>query len=170
MNHHTRSLGDIFAFNSTMVRLGLEDLEEEHAGYRMRDGEGSSIHFLVGHLLTSRVAILQMLGHATENPYSEQFGRGQVPPEGSGAPGISELAEQWDEVAGKLATALAELGEEDALAPQEGYPIPDQTVRGALMFRAWHESYHAGQIGLIRTELGYPALRDRLVALKASGG
>ena len=42
--------------------------------------------------------------------------------------------------------------------------MPDQTVRGALMFRAWHESYHVGQIGLILTELGYPALRERLLA------
>lgn len=170
MNDHTRSVSDIFAFNSTLVRLALEDLREEDSRWRMRDGEGSSIHFLVGHLLTSRVAILQMLGQATENPYSEHFGRSKVPAEGSGAPGLGELTRQWDEVAEKLAAVLESLGEEEALAPQQGFPSPDQTVRGALMFRAWHDSYHTGQIGLIRTELGYMALRDRLDAGRKQAG
>ena len=40
--------------------------------------------------------------------------------------------------------------------------MPDQTARGALMFLAWHESYHVGQMGLMRTEMGYPSVQARL--------
>lgn len=170
MSHHTKSLGDIFAFNATLVHLGLEDMTDEHARWRMRDGEGSSILFLVGHMLSSRVVVLNTLGHETDNPYKERFGSTFRPLADDDEISVAELARQWDEIAEKLAAALGQISEDQALAPVEGYPIPDQTVRGALMFRAWHESYHTGQLGLMRTELGYQALRERLVARREQGG
>jgi uncharacterized damage-inducible protein DinB len=164
MNDHTKSVTDIFEFNSTMVRVGLEDLTNEHATHQVRAGEGSSISYLVGHMLASRIGALKMLGVETENPYSELFG-GAVPArDGSDYPDVSELVGQWNQVSESFAAALADLGADDVLAPCEGFPIPDQTVRGALMFWAWHESYHLGQLGIMRTELGYPSLQSRLYA------
>jgi uncharacterized damage-inducible protein DinB len=164
VNESTKSLGDIYALNSKLIRLGLEDLSQEDASRRTRGGQGSSISYLVGHLLASRIAALRMLGKAEGNPYSQQFGGGTAASDGADYPSVADLAHQWDEVATRFATALEGLSHEDVLAAHEGFPVPDQTVRGALMFRAWHESYHVGQIGMIRTELGYPALRDRLLA------
>ena len=164
MNNHTRSIKDIFDFNSTMIRVGLADLTNEHAIYRVRDGQGSSISFLVGHMLSSRVGAMKLLGQATENPYSELFGGNVGALDGSAYPDIRHLYEDWVEVSQSFSDALAALSEADVLRPHEGFPVPDQTVRGALMFWAWHESYHVGQVGLIRTELGYPSLQERLYA------
>lgn len=165
MNDRTKSLADIFSFNSKMVRFGLEDLTDEGYDHRMRGGEGSSIRFLVGHLLASRIAVLKLLGQEAE---ADRMAAGS--PAGSEEPSLAEQRERWDEVAETLSAALGRLGDEDALAPQEGLPVADRTVRGALMFRSWHESYHVGQIGMIRTELGYPALRTKLQAELSRAG
>ncbi|MCB1036723.1 MAG: DinB family protein, partial [Acidobacteria bacterium] len=159
MNDFTKTLEDMFAFNTRVVRLGLEDLEDKDALHRMRGGEGSSISFLVGHLLASRASALKMVGEDLPEPLGAKAAA-----QGSEFPKVAQLAREWNEVALRFSEALGKLDAEQVLAPAGGLPVSDQTVRGALMFRAWHESYHVGQIGLIRTELGYAPLRDRLRA------
>jgi uncharacterized damage-inducible protein DinB len=168
MTIHTRSLADIYNINASLVSLGLSDLSNEDATHRTRNGEGSSISFITGHLLLSRVGLLKTLGAATENPYSGMFSPGSPTPDGSDYPHVTELASQWEDVHARLSTALAGLTDDDVLAEHDGLPIPDDTVRGAIMFRAWHESYHVGQIALLRTELG----RTPLITLfrNQSGG
>ena len=162
MNHHIKSVADIYAFNTLSVRVCLGDLSHDDAGRRWRDGDGSSILFLLGHLLSSRVGLLKRFGETEDNPYAELFGGNADPRDGADYPPLEELARGWDEVATRLESTLAGLSEDQVMASAEGFPIPDQTARGALMFLAWHESYHAGQIGLMRTEMGYPSMQARL--------
>lgn len=163
MNDLVYPLANTLAFNSEVVHLALEDLRPEDALYRTRNGEGSSIAFLVGHLASSRHGILKTLGKTTENPYKELFGGDASATDGTGYPSLPELIQGWNQTAEKLAAALDALTAEDLLKPAPaGYPTPDQTVRGVVGFLGWHETYHVGQIGLIRRELGYTAIRDRV--------
>lgn len=162
MNHHIKSVADIYAFNTVSLRVSLGDLSAEDAGRRWRDGGGSSIIFLLGHLLSSRVGLLKRFGETEDNPYAELFGGNAGARDASDYPGLDELARGWDDVAARLESTLAGLSEEQVMADAEGFPIADQTARGALMFLAWHESYHVGQIGLMRTEMGYPSVQARI--------
>lgn len=162
MHPEIKSVADIYAFNSLALGPVLSDLSDEEAGKQVRQGEGSSITFLVGHLLSSRTGLLKRFQETTENPFAELFGGNSTAQEASAYPSIGELATAWGEVAGRLQSTLESLTEEQILAPAEGFPIADQTARGALMFMAWHESYHVGQIGMMRTELGKPSLQARL--------
>ncbi|MDH3524891.1 MAG: DinB family protein [Acidobacteriota bacterium] len=157
----------LFRFNSGMLSLGLSDLGQEHAVRRLKDGEGSSIAFLVGHVTSSRYGLLKSLGAADGNPYAELYGSRVGARDGSAYPPIGELKAGWDEAAETLHAALDAVTDEEALAPDAaGFPIPDQTLRGRLTFVAWHESYHIGQIGILRTEMGYPSMRQMLYAAK----
>lgn len=162
MNPQIKSVADIYAFDTLSIRLSLGDLSDDDAGRRWRDGEGSSIHFLLGHLLSSRVGLLKRFGETEENPYAELFGGNAGARDAAAYPTLAELASGWDNVAGRLESTLESLTEDQITAAAEGFPIPDQTARGALMFLAWHESYHVGQIGLMRTEMGYPSIQARL--------
>lgn len=162
MNPQIKSVADIYAFNTVLVRVSLSDLQPDDAGRRWRQGEGSSIHFLLGHLLSTRVGLLKRFGETEENPYAEHFGGNVKPRDAAEYPPLNELASGWDAVAARLEATLGDLTEEQILTGAEGFPIPDATARGALMFLAWHESYHAGQIGLLRTEMGYPSVQARL--------
>ena len=114
---------DQFKFNSMVLSLATSDLKNEDAGHRLRGGEGSSVSFLIGHLLSSRYGLLKMLDAGEENPYAQLL-----------AP------------------------------PPEGFPIEDQTIRGGISFLSWHESYHVGQIGVLRTELGYSSTEHQVHA------
>lgn len=162
MNQHIRSVADIYAFNTLSVRASIRDLPPDDAGKRWRQGEGSSILFLLGHLLSSRVGLLIRFGAAEENPYAELFGANAGAQDADAYPAITELAGDWDKVADRFESMLDGLTEDQVLAGAEGFPIPDQTARGALMFLAWHESYHVGQLGLMLTEMGHPSVQQRV--------
>lgn len=158
----------LFRFNSHMLSIALADLAQEDAIYRLKGGEGSSIAYITGHITSSRYGLLKTLGAETDNPYAELFGAGVGSKDGSEYPPITELKAGWDAAAEKLHSALEAITDEQALAhdPDGNFPIPDQTLRGRLTFTAWHESYHIGQVGILRTERGYPSMRKMLYAAK----
>lgn len=162
MNPQIRSIADIYRFDTFMVGLVLEDLSDEHAGRRWRNGDGSSITFLVGHMLSSRVGLLKRFGETEDNPFAETFGALVDSKDASEYPPIADLKTRWHEVGERLAKTLDGLTDEDLNKPAEGFPIDDDTDRGALAFLAWHESYHVGQIGLMLTEMGLPSVRTTL--------
>ncbi len=162
MNPQIKSVADIYAFNTLSVRVCLGDLSEQDAGRRWRQGDGNSIHFLAGHLVSSRIGLLKRFGETEENPYAELFGSSASAQNAKAYPKLSAVAEGWEDVATRLESTLATLTEDQLMASAEGFPIPDATARGALMFMSWHESYHVGQIGLMRAEMGYPTLQARM--------
>jgi uncharacterized damage-inducible protein DinB len=154
-----------FKFNSMIVSLATSDLSNEHAGHRSRAGQGSSVSFLLGHLLSSRYGVLKMLGAGDENPFADQFGRGAVPKDVSEYPDVGEFKSKWDALTDLFHGTLEGASEEQLLAsPPDGFPIQDQTMRGAITFLCWHESYHVGQIGMMRTEQGYPSTEHQVHA------
>ncbi len=160
---------DQFKFSSMIVSLATSDMSNEHAGHRVRNGQGSSVLFLVGHLLSSRYGILKMLGAGDENPFAEQFGRGAEPKDVSEYPDVSEFKSAWDALSDEFHTALEGASDDQLLASApDGFPIQDQTMRGAISFLCWHESYHVGQIGMMRTEQGYPSTEHQVHAAMAA--
>ena len=156
---------DQFKFNSMILGLATGDLQNEHAGHRLKNGTGSSITYLMGHLLSSRYGILKMLGAGDDNPYAEGFGQNAEPRAGSEYPDVSEFNEAWTGLADSFHSTLENASDEQLLeAPPSGFPTEDQTLRGAINFLCWHESYHVGQIGTIRTELGYESIQHQVHA------
>ena len=122
----------------------------------------------MGHLLSSRYGMLKMLGAGDENPYADQFGRNAEPRDASDYPDISEFNQAWSALSDSFHAALAGASDEQMLAPApEGFPVEDQTMRGAIVFLCWHESYHVGQIGGMRTEMGYPSTEHLVHAAMA---
>lgn len=163
MSQLIKPITDMFDFNSNLTSLALGDLKNEDAVHRVKDGSGSSISYLTGHLLSSRYGMLKLVGAGEENPYADLFGREAGSRDGSEYPDISEFKSAWDALTPRFSAALGALTDDQVLAePPSQYPVEDNTVRGALMFLAWHESYHVGQIGIMRTERGYPSIQARL--------
>ncbi|MDH3253433.1 MAG: DinB family protein, partial [Acidobacteriota bacterium] len=105
----------LFRFNSGMLSLALSDLSPEDAVRRWKDGEGSSIAYLTGHLMSSRHGLLKSLGASDENPYKDLYGAGVGSKDGSAYPPIKELRAGWDDTSEKLHAALDALTDDDAL-------------------------------------------------------
>ena len=50
---------------------------------------------------------------------------------------------------------LENMTDENAMTEiQNAIPMHEKTIRGGVAFFTWHDSYHVGQIGSIRTNLG----------------
>lgn len=163
MSHLLRPITDLFRFNSEMVSLALADLAPDDVTHRLKGGEGSSVAYLVGHLCSSRYGLLQTLGAADSNPYKDLFGEGAGSRDGDDYPPLAELAAGWRDTAERLHQALDELTDEDAMRDDTaGYPTPEKSLRGRLAFVLWHETYHLGQMGILRTERGHLSLRQAL--------
>ena len=171
MSEPLKPIRETYRFNSELVSLALDDLDPEDAVRRWKSGEGSSIAYLVGHLSSSRYGVLRTLGAASENPYKELYGAGVGSSDGSAYPPLPQIADAWRETAQRLHAALDAVTDEQALqSSDDSYPTADRTLRGQLAFIAWHETYHVGQIGILRSEMGYTSLRQRLYAARQAGG
>jgi uncharacterized damage-inducible protein DinB len=72
---------------------------------------------------------------------------------------LAAVREAWDALNPILAEAITDLDAERPPAVPGRLPAADGTRMGTLVFLLQHEAYHLGQIGLLRRELGFPALR-----------
>lgn len=159
MHPEIRTTIAAFDFDTVLVRLGLEDVDRQQATLRLPGGF-VSIAWLAGHLLAGRHNVGRLAGLDLADPWKEQFGTDSECTDGRDYPAIETMATAWSELAGPLRARLVELDGEALAAESSAGPATDQTVRGALAFWTWHETYHVGQLGLIRARMGLPTLRD----------
>ncbi len=90
----------------------------------------------------------------------EHFGKGSVPSaDPTKNPSADEIRATFDRVHDQALSELAELGEATLDEPV-AEPHPRFTIKaGALTWAVQHERIHAGQIALLRRELGAEPLR-----------
>jgi uncharacterized damage-inducible protein DinB len=129
---------------------------------RAQVGEkNNSIHWLAGHLANIRCGVGAVTGLAWRSEWDRFFARGtdgQIP---NDAPGLVEIRERFARVSDDLALRFESLTDVELAAPfPRKLPIPDRSIRGAIAFLAYHESYHIGQMAYIRKWLGFPGLVD----------
>ena len=166
MSGSIKSLSGLFATSDFMIPFVLDDLTDDDARKRSRGDSGPSIAWTIGHLMRSRIWVLNLLGIERDNPYEEAFGKGAAT-DGADYPPLGELREQWDAIDAELIAALSGLSEEvlDTVL-EEGWHA-EQTKRDQVVFFAWHEGYHMGMIGAQRKAMGYPGPAERIMAARA---
>ncbi len=152
------------SFGTGHFNLGLQlgDLSNDDAIRRARDDSGSSISWIVGHLLDFRCSALAACGVEQDNPYREKFAFNVSATDGSDYPDIATLLQEWNDIHAKLTGAIAGLSEEQLLA-KSGLPGPhgEQSLLEALSFFTFHEAYHIGAIGVLRVQWGYRHTHER---------
>jgi uncharacterized damage-inducible protein DinB len=150
-----------------ILSLALPDLKEQDARKRVRNGEGPSIAWEVGHMLDYRCKVLGLLGVDKENPYAAKFGATGAT-DGSDYPEIADCLQQWKEVSAELEAAMEAATEESLGRIVERGAHGEKTALDSIVFLAWHEAYHVGALGGIRKALGYAGPAE-LVMAKSAG-
>lgn len=136
-----------------VLPFALTDVTNEVAVTRVRDGQGPSISWTLGHLLHYRQHVLGMLGGAKESSFASFANGGAT--DGSGYPDVVELRASWNRVGTALADRLTSVTDEQLGQPSGGAgPHGEKTILDEVIFFSWHEAYHLGAIGSIRTALG----------------
>ncbi len=150
-----------------IVNTVTGDLTDELARTRARDTEGPSVAWLLGHLLYYRYVMMGLLGHQQENPY-ERF-KDDVT-DRHDYPSIGDLVAQWNATSEKLTPAFDTATDEQMTAPMPGDGAHgEKKVLDMLVFFVWHEAYHMGQIGALRTHMGLTPTADLAMAAQSAG-
>ncbi len=124
----------------------------EDESRRAPAGGGNSLNWVLGHIAASRNDIHALLGMdpACGGEMAEIYRRGSSGETGgAGARSLPEIVELLDRSGQAIKKRLSEMSAADF-----DRPIERGTVGDALAFLQFHESYHAGQVGLLRRLLG----------------
>lgn len=153
---------------TNMVLLkSLEDLAEPYTTTRVRNGQGPSLAWEVGHLLDFRCRLIQLLGVARENPYSDLFPASG--PANAAAPRMADLQRDFQQIASELETAMSAVTETALRRAVDGEGHGEKTLLDSIAFLVWHEAYHVGAIGSIRKVLGYAGPAELFRSEAAAG-
>lgn len=155
-------LASIFRLNTELVLNCIEDLDDERALAR---GEPpvNSIAFLVAHLTETRHLMARYMGQPLPSPLSEAFAKARTLEQAGPLPSLDELRAHWERISAHIAVQIERLDTVQlAQSSSQRLPGTDGTLLGALAFLAQHESYHLGQIGILRRQLGCSPMSHRL--------
>ncbi len=143
----------IYAIGNRLVARTIEGVSREDL---LRAPEAMNpLLWMWGHLTNTRCGLAMMLGVERERLDNDLFGRGSELVVDSDYPAESAIQACWDEVTAQLAERFESLTEEELSQPApRDFPIDDKTIGGAVTFMAYHESYHCGQMALLKKWLG----------------
>ncbi|MEO7966301.1 MAG: DinB family protein [Gemmatimonadaceae bacterium] len=143
-----------------IVSLSLADLTDEIARRRARGDSGPSIAWTVGHLMDFRHTLLEYLGKPQPNVWGAAF-RTTPATDGADYPGIDALRSEWQTMQTAVEQAFAAAAPDALNRPSGDVGVHgESTMFDKATFLAWHEAYHAGVIGALRTAAGLAGPAD----------
>ncbi len=146
------------SLNTRLFLNCLDDLTEEAAQWR-KNGGGNNVNFIALHLVDARFYLARTLGAEIPNPFSEDLERANSIDDIEQFPSMDEIRATWIDVSRQLLQRMVALPEDVLWGDSEQEsPVEDNTKLGGVAFLLHHESYHIGQMGLLRRQLGYPSM------------
>jgi len=149
-------LGKLFELNYGALFRNLEGLTHEESLVEPRPG-GNSINWVLGHITASRNRILPLLGQAQVWSREQMVlysGRDEAGWSAERALHLDVIKTDLARSQQMLMRALDDVTDASLAVPTES----GQPLRDALGFSHFHESYHGGQIALLRRLLGHPGV------------
>ena len=141
-------------FNMTyfVIRRNLDGVETEDAIIRVGE-DGANINWIVGHILATRNVFIALLGGEpfwSDEQRARFASKSEVVVDAAQAMPLAQMVQTLEQSQEQLQALLGASTDEDlAAAPEDGPPL---CIR--LGGFAFHESYHAGQIGIMRRVIG----------------
>lgn len=143
-------LASTFRSNHMLATRHLEGLDEAEAlltpAFR-----ANSLNWLLGHLVNGRVEALRYLGHIFlwSAGESERYRTGSDPIGVDGALALNDLLDRFNRTQATLDTAFGEISEANLQEVVETR-FGDRPRWQHLAGLGWHETYHVGQMELLR--------------------
>ena len=156
MTPEMSAVAELYKFDNSLFLEKVASIENEMTTKRFSEN-GNPVIWLAGHIAGVRYHLLDLLGKKTEFPWPKLF---QQPFDASSPyPKMSEIKDAWTKVSDSFIDGMNKASEETLSKPLE-YKLPHNanTVGGALIFFAYHEAWHLGQISFIRKGLDLDGL------------
>lgn len=138
------------AYNYSALKANLEGVSQADS-LRRPEPAGNCLNWVVGHILTNRDQILELVGQAPvfKTEAAEVYKRGSQPPtDPARATELEELGALMAASQDAIKAGLASRKREDLEAPGPGKG--GRSVEEILALLVFHEAYHVGQTGLLR--------------------
>ena len=155
-----RTLGTLFEFTYGVFRQNTAGITPEET-LRAPEAGGNCMNWVGAHLVASRQGLLELLGRKATWTEEERkrYARGAEP--------LADVAEAipWERIVAdldasqeELRAGIAALTPEQLAAPlpEDRNPFRVDSLGTLLAVFNFHESYHVGQLGLLRRLLGKP--------------
>ena len=159
MNAAVRPLISTLELNTRLLLNALDGIGEEQARIRPNDRTNHAL-FLACHLVDSRHYLARALGLESESPFKAKLEAAKGIDDVKEYPSLEEVKEAWKDVGQRLSSHIAGLGDSDLEKPAPfAFPIEGGgTLLGCLAFLVQHDSYHLGQVALLRRFVGLEAM------------
>ena len=158
MDSRVVALADILRLNTKLFRNCLEGLTDDQAGVRP-SGTTNSAAFIAAHVADSRFYLLKALGDARASPLAAYLDKARGIDDVKQCPPLAVSHAAWTEVSHAIRDRLEVLTAADLDASFAAKFPGQHTVLGVLTFLVQHDSYHVGQLALLRKYAGLPAMR-----------
>lgn len=151
-------LAEIVRLNTDLLVNCLEGLSDEEL-WRQAAPAANTAGYLVAHVIDARNHLARTLGRPCETPVTSVIARAATAQDVDRRFTVAELIETWQSVSSCLETCLAEVdGTRLSTASPLLLPIDDASLIGSIAFLVQHDSYHIGQLALIRKHFGHGAM------------
>ncbi|MGD8866547.1 MAG: DinB family protein [Gemmatimonadales bacterium] len=158
MNDRIAPLNEIMALNTHLFRNTLAGVDDASA-QRRPGPEANNMAFIAVHLLDARAWMARYLGLKYQHPFEDEFASVTSIDDVEHLPELESIVTAWNAVSERLGERLASLtGEEIDRESEQEFPIGDRSVLGGVTFLLQHESFHIGQLALLRRLLGFGAM------------
>jgi hypothetical protein len=166
-----RPLVDTLIFNDFIITTATRDLNDAQARRRLRSDGGPSIAWTLGHGLNQRAQLARLI--ACDMPLAgldlAPFGSTGAT-DGARYPTLPELLAAWSVSSASLFPALEAVTDEELLRERSGLQMPhgEKRLLDALVFYIWHEVYHLGHVGVLRSHLGLTPIVNLVLSTPAA--
>lgn len=158
MDPRIAPLAGILRLNNKLFANCLDGITEEQCHERPSETTNSAA-FVAAHLAESRFWGLKILGDERANPLEKYLGQWKGIHEITTWPSLEEITSAWAEASGALDRRMAAVTAAELDAPSGSQmPLEDSSVLGLFSFMVQHDSYHLGQLSLLRKHAGLPAM------------
>ena len=135
-------------YNHYSVNKNLEGITHEESLISPQAG-GNCINMVLGHIVITRDTLLETFGFEgiCNEKMGKMYAKGAPPLEAEDAVDINELLRMYNDSQEKIMNVL----------PQQDLGGEEEKIKN-LLGLAFHEAYHAGQIGILRRVIGKEGL------------
>jgi hypothetical protein len=160
------SLTTTAELNSRLYLNCCDGMTDDRLSARLTDAT-SSFLFVACHLLDARAYLVSLAGGAADHPLVRELRGVERVEDLAQAPSLATLRAVWEELSQELLVALPLMNPPGLdRESSDRMPVRDRSVLGALTFLLQHESYHLGQMAMLKKELTRTAMRYSARAIR----
>ena len=149
---------EILRINTKLFRNCLHGMTQEQAQARP-SGETNSALWVAAHMVKARYGLLKWLGAERRNPLPGTLLTARSIDDVREWPALPDVLAAWTDASHALRDRLAAMTAAQLSTPVEvRFPVFEQTTFALLVFMVQHDSYHLGQLSVLRKLAGLPGM------------